>query len=86
MDWHGTYKQGTALSILEAKNGATGLDNARARKSLCRLLRNKWTGSDGRHLDAADYLVMAREKLRNEILRQREMETVEMDMKVLENI
>jgi len=35
-----------AIGLPESKNGATGLDDPRARKSLVRLLKNKWTGSD----------------------------------------
>lgn len=75
--------KGPAISLPEAKNGATGLNNPRTRKPFMRLLRNKILGSDRPAQEFEDPAVLAKRILRSEILaRQDEKEGI--DMRILE--
>jgi hypothetical protein len=79
-------KNTPAISLPEAKNGATGLDNPRARKPLVRLLWNKLTGSDrAPQEEAEDVGVVAKRRLRDEMVEVRKVEG-KMDMRVLVGI
>ncbi|KAF2826326.1 hypothetical protein CC86DRAFT_417410, partial [Ophiobolus disseminans] len=77
--------QGPVISLPEAKNGATGLDNPRARKPLMRLLRNKFSGSDRPLTEAEDPVVLARKKLRSDFA-DRRAKGGKVDTKVLGEI
>jgi hypothetical protein len=78
--------KGPVISLPEAKNGATGLDNPRARKPLARLLWNKLTGSDrAPQEEAEDVVVVAKRRLKDEMVEVRKMEG-KMDMRMLVQI
>jgi hypothetical protein len=74
------------IGLLEAKNGATGLDNLRARKSLMRLLRNKLHGLDRPPVEEESPEVLARRKLQHEVKEIRESNSPKADMIVLSKI
>lgn len=58
------------ISLPEAKNGATGLDNPRARKPLFRLLRNKLSGSDRPPAEKEDPKIKAKKQLHADMMQQ----------------
>ena len=78
-----TSLKGPTIGLPESKNGATGLDNPRARKSLVRLLRNKILGSDRLPPEEEDPEVVARKKLLEEIGQIREGASGKVDMSLL---
>lgn len=78
--------QGPAIGLPESKNGATGLDNPRARKSLMRLLRNRVSGSDRLPLKREDAEGIARRELRTLMEEVREKNEEKVDMNILTEI
>jgi hypothetical protein len=63
-------RKGPSLTLPESKNGATGLDNPRARKPIRRLIRNKLSGSDRPPTDTEDTTGTGKETLQPETSEQ----------------
>ncbi|KAF2031574.1 hypothetical protein EK21DRAFT_38043, partial [Setomelanomma holmii] len=81
--------RGPLIGLPESKNGATGLDDPRARKPLARLLRNKWHGFDRLPAHEEDPEILERKKLRAEImqyLRQENLRVPKVDMRLLSEV
>ncbi|KAH7411929.1 hypothetical protein DE146DRAFT_751076 [Phaeosphaeria sp. MPI-PUGE-AT-0046c] len=85
-DMNKARPKGPAISLPESKNGATGLDNPRARKPLMRLLRNKLSGSDRLPADCEDAEDLTRRKLRAEMDEARKKDENKVQMKILMEI
>lgn len=78
-----TSSKGRTISLPESKNGATGLDNPRTRKSLVRLLRNKILGSDCLQPEEEDPEIVTRKKLLEDVGQIREGASARVDMRLL---
>ncbi|KAH5116312.1 hypothetical protein HBH71_121140 [Parastagonospora nodorum] len=75
------------IGLPEAKNGATGLDDPRARKPIMRYLRNKFYGFDRAPVAKGENPdVVARRELRSRLTDIRGRNAVEADMMVLGKI
>lgn len=77
---------GPAIGLPESKNGATGLDNPRARKPLMRLLRNRFSGSDRLPVEQENAEVMAKRKFHAEMKEVREKNGKKVDLNILVQI
>jgi hypothetical protein len=78
--------RGPSLTVPKAKNGATALDDPRARKPIARLIRNKLSGSDRPPIDTEDTTLAVKETLRTEIAAQKEMNEQKVHMSVMEEV
>lgn len=79
-------KKGPAIGLPESKNGATGLDNPRARKPLMRLLRNRFSGSDRLPVEQEGPEVVAKRKFNEQLKEAREQKGDKVDMNILTEI
>jgi hypothetical protein len=77
--------KGPTISLPEAKNGATGLDNSRKPKTLVRVLLNIFSGSSHPPKEVEDPATRAKRDLRSELL-ARQDEKEKTDLRILEKI
>ncbi|KAH8726120.1 hypothetical protein GQ44DRAFT_759126 [Phaeosphaeriaceae sp. PMI808] len=78
--------KGPAIGLPESKNGANGLDNPRTSAPMARILRNRLSKSIRKLDDKAKLDLLAKKKLRSEIIIQQYQPIGTTDLKVLEKI
>ncbi|KAF1938835.1 hypothetical protein EJ02DRAFT_436812 [Clathrospora elynae] len=74
------------IGLPESKNGATGLDDPRARKPLARLIKNRWTGSDRLPAEGKDPVVTARKEIQATATQEHRQPSEKVDMVLLGKI
>ena len=72
-----------AVGLPESKNGATGLDDPRARKSIARLIKNKISGSNRPPMEGVDSAVSEKKAVQVRAARQYRSKVEKVEMRLL---